>query len=528
MEPSSVATRTTHRDKKQRKTSSAAASASFSSSSNNSAILFSPPIEMRCAPDRGRYLVASRDLQRGELVHVEAPYAVVIDSSMQTFVCAWCWKIQENTSPPRAEGTTTNEDNSAEEMDDELRFWSFSIRCESCKAMYYCSTECQENHYRESHSHGECALLTRYEARRAIKEREGHIWFASSDLTYFRFVVQIIAKLEKEIETLHSDKTTEELDAYYFGSSTNANNSNNDNIIDVNKSVTFQELWALVANRESFDEERIAYISKMVKTLLQTVISRTARSYPLWSKAIEKVKPKPKLKSKSFLPYKDPNKKKPKIMNTRLLELFCKLECNSFGIWLTNDDGIGMGVYPRCSYFNHSCAPTVGKLTSFILAPLNPDSEVLQGIKRVINFGNKSEEINKRLQLQWLFTLTNVRKGEELTYSYVDISAPGCVRRQELQQHYFFDCRCERCKLDVAIEAASAAEASNELVELKKKSQAVTDFCDWIVCKKPGCCGIIVTIENEDGSKLLRLCKFCGEEQILPNNQTTPKLLSKQ
>jgi len=44
-------------------------------------------------------------IPQGELVHIEAPYAIVIDSSMRTFVCAWCWNIRENTDtvpPPKS------------------------------------------------------------------------------------------------------------------------------------------------------------------------------------------------------------------------------------------------------------------------------------------------------------------------------------------------------------------------------------------------------------------------------------------
>lgn len=103
-----------------------------------------------------------------------------------------------------------------------------------------------------------------------------------------------------------------------------------------------------------------------------------------------------------------------------LLEIYCKHRVNMFGLWAHGGECLGYGVYPRASYFNHSCWPN----TTFFK---NPDLKVPH-----MNF----------------MTVWPIEKeGEEVCISYIDISAGLRDRRNTLLDKYFFHCTCERCML---------------------------------------------------------------------------------
>ncbi|KAH9946515.1 SET domain-containing protein [Amylocystis lapponica] len=98
---------------------------------------------------------------------------------------------------------------------------------------------------------------------------------------------------------------------------------------------------------------------------------------------------------------------------------------NSFGIWempLTEEsECLGFAVYPRQSLFNHHCSPNVSK------------------------------ERNGRA-LRFL-TMKTVGAGEELCISYGHVEGMGWrERRKELQEGWFFECRCSRCLAEIGAE----------------------------------------------------------------------------
>lgn len=91
---------------------------------------------------------------------------------------------------------------------------------------------------------------------------------------------------------------------------------------------------------------------------------------------------------------------------------------NSFGIWQMpmslESEGLGFGVYPVPSFFNHNCWPNVRK-----------DRE------------------GRRLRF---VTTKEVRAGEELCISYGHVEdMPLEDRRNHLREGWFFVCLCSRC-----------------------------------------------------------------------------------
>lgn len=108
------------------------------------------------------------------------------------------------------------------------------------------------------------------------------------------------------------------------------------------------------------------------------------------------------------------------ISDDELLEIYCKHRVNMFGLWANGGECLGYGVYPRASYFNHSCWPN----TTFYK---NPDLKV------------------PHMNFLTVWPIQN--EGEEVCISYIDISVGLSERRNTLLDKYFFHCTCERCML---------------------------------------------------------------------------------
>ncbi|KAJ2780306.1 hypothetical protein H4R18_003542 [Coemansia javaensis] len=80
---------------------------------------------------------------------------------------------------------------------------------------------------------------------------------------------------------------------------------------------------------------------------------------------------------------------------------------------------LGTSMYPTAVYFNHSCSPNVAKTR----------------VGRNMRF----------------VAAADVRLGDELFISYGCISDPVAERRSRLREHFFFECTCSRCALELAV-----------------------------------------------------------------------------
>eukprot|EP01132_Coremiostelium_polycephalum_P003269 gene3269-4094_t len=103
-----------------------------------------------------------------------------------------------------------------------------------------------------------------------------------------------------------------------------------------------------------------------------------------------------------------------------LLNIVLRNRCNAFYIQGRlkeggNGESRGCGVYVRNSFFNHSCKPNVNYWV----------------------LGN-SLEVECSL-------MRPVKKGEELSISYIDTSASLKNRREKLLEGYLFHCLCDKC-----------------------------------------------------------------------------------
>ena len=77
-------------------------------------------------------------------------------------------------------------------------------------------------------------------------------------------------------------------------------------------------------------------------------------------------------------------------------------------------DVVGVGLYPLISMINHSCVPNATLYIHNTMAELRP--------------------------------LRKLKKGEEITINYIDITLPTRMRQKLLRETYYFDCQCDRCR----------------------------------------------------------------------------------
>lgn len=92
----------------------------------------------------------------------------------------------------------------------------------------------------------------------------------------------------------------------------------------------------------------------------------------------------------------------------------CAVMCNTSRLVTPTFDPLGLVLDPRTIVINHSCSPNA-----------------------IVVFDGPKLSVR---------ALEPISKEEEVFISYVDSSAPYGVRKAELQEQYFFDCACKKCR----------------------------------------------------------------------------------
>ncbi|CDO74683.1 hypothetical protein BN946_scf184671.g6 [Trametes cinnabarina] len=111
---------------------------------------------------------------------------------------------------------------------------------------------------------------------------------------------------------------------------------------------------------------------------------------------------------------------------------------NSFGIWETplmeESECLGFAVYPVASFFNHR-KPRFSNETILPLLIEYVDADCAPNVRK--------ERDGRTLRF---LTTRPVEDGEELCISYGHVETMDVqTRRQELQEGWYFECRCSRC-----------------------------------------------------------------------------------
>ena len=107
----------------------------------------------------------------------------------------------------------------------------------------------------------------------------------------------------------------------------------------------------------------------------------------------------------------------------RALNAFRK---NNFGIVDSLHASIGEGVYPCAALLNHSCHPNCILRYEFGVPYQNNNTSYYPPILSIV-------------------ACRNIKRGEELTHSYVDLALPTSERQSRLFETHGFKCNCTRC-----------------------------------------------------------------------------------
>ncbi|CAG9574258.1 conserved hypothetical protein [Leishmania major strain Friedlin] len=129
--------------------------------------------------------------------------------------------------------------------------------------------------------------------------------------------------------------------------------------------------------------------------------------------------------------------------------LCAAVQCNSFGVYDTQDHCIGFGIYPEASYFNHSCVPN---------------------LCRVMHHGSR---------IAAFYALRAIAAQEPLTICYTDVEQLNSAeRRRNLLSTYRFFCMCERC--------SGKAEGPQMAIAAAGNCESVSGPCSGCVEVSPG------------------------------------------
>lgn len=320
-------------------------------------------------PGCGRLVVAARDIDAGEVVFTEEAYAVApnVDHAKKKF-CVFC-----------AAPVTT----------------AFAS-CACCSSVFCCES-CRDAH-NEAHSNlGECAALQFCQLMRSKIPAE--------DLDTFQMACLIVARCVAEGK--------QQLLTREASSMGNADHLRAPTVQTVGLGCeTADPLAFLNMDSPSLTCSSYEHVECLVTNLSDIdseIIDDFSRLYDLYIEGVHKKKLMNKLKSMESFLYPD-------VSRITFLSLCCAFLCNGFGFWDCKGRKQATAVYPRSSYFNHNCAPNLGR----------------RNVKhsRVIEF----------------FTARKVEAGEQLCISYVDVRLPAAERIAKLRATYTFICQCQRCQ----------------------------------------------------------------------------------
>lgn len=121
-------------------------------------------------------------------------------------------------------------------------------------------------------------------------------------------------------------------------------------------------------------------------------------------------------------------------------------ENNNFTMTDEEMDGFAYGVFPNAAYMNHSCHPNAMITWAFMGNPAPSIGDEF----RLTECADRMTMIVR--------SMTNIREGEEIMISYVNISKPLEERREILESNYGFDCYCPCCEQDLKSKDNSANE----------------------------------------------------------------------
>ncbi|KIK39557.1 hypothetical protein CY34DRAFT_808181 [Suillus luteus UH-Slu-Lm8-n1] len=354
-----------------------------------------PLVDLQTTPHGGRSLFATQPITRGTNIFAcEVPFAHVIYKDYRREVCAQCFAYAASTS--RSIG--------------DPRTWSIrSCMRATAETVWFCTDECKVTW--ESGVIGPLiadvnALLGKAKiATRSQSARDGHDPILPN-ISTAQITQDYIDEAWVDVENFVSSRTL--LSSY----------CSTMNLEDMELEISRSVASAIV--------QRYVIDHRLANLTASSVISSSdlwAEVLNLQSSELSNVSLRPyilkaHLRVYAFLCHSLPTHLKTYVPMARII--LARDTGNAFGIWDgdSRDEMLGWGLWAGASYFNHSCCPNVEKTR----------------VGRAMHFT----------------TSRSVETGEELCISYIDTNQTITQRRQDLENSWFFKCRCQRCLLEEA------------------------------------------------------------------------------
>lgn len=316
---------------------------------------------------RGRFVVAATDIAAGSLIFKEDAYCVaqrVVDAKHPR--CIYCCGDARNPLST----------------------------CKQCGSAY-CSEACAAHHSSSHAETGECCATILAKAARGIVPEE--------DMDTFEMLCLILAKCASEGKAGRLRRTAPPASAGAFETVGFGQ--------ECASPLEFLNTGASPAHVFKPTYDYVECLGTNTRDTSEEIVQDFSTLFDLFEKVLQKKKFAQRARSLEHVVPCD-------VSRDTFVAICNAFLCNGFGIWSAVNHQLGVALYPQSSYFNHSCAPNMGRRNC-------------TG-SRVIEF----------------FAARDIEAGEPLCISYIDLKLPAAERKAKLMATYSFECMCIRCAPD--------------------------------------------------------------------------------
>lgn len=361
-------------------------------------------------------MFATSDIKPWTQIHSDkAPFAYVIYKDYRKEVCAHCFAYSASDYAPSTVGSS--------------RTWSIKWSRAGVATAWFCSDTCKDNWERDEAS----VLLMEVDALLTKGQAGTRKRFKSPEEVK---VTAMLPSFEPENRTITQgtiDAAWESAEALVASKAHLTLYYSSLQLEDMELEIA-RSLAAAIVRR--YCDERLSLSDQTSQTTRNQDVS-WPQLLSLQTNELRNIQTRPYmltayLRIYVFLSHALPKYLRQYISTVR--EVLARDTGNAFGIWDSDrrDEMMGWGIWVSSSYFNHSactCCCAVGKeLTTMIIGCTPNVRKKREG--RALHF-----EVTRKIQA-----------GEELCISYIDTDSPVGQRRRELEESWFFTCRCLRCE----------------------------------------------------------------------------------
>ncbi|KAL7647372.1 UNVERIFIED_CONTAM: hypothetical protein RMT77_000968 [Armadillidium vulgare] len=419
----------------------------------------SSAVSMSYAPDKGRYIIANRDIMPGEILVSEKCFSCILLPSYLSFHCSYC-----------------------------LRKTYIPLPCPNCSLVVFCSEECLTKGLESFHSI-ECPVLSSLIALDCGKNPK----------LAFRMIIQTpLKELKSKVSCYLKEKSN---DPQHLG-------YNEENIYS---SQDYRTIFHLVTNKDKRSVsdlfKRVVKAACLVKILLKT--NYFGRPFLHLDEIETKIK-----EDISFVGF---------VLSTHLMNLPCNahsiaaLAVNVKSYQDSVMQEIGAGTYGALSLINHSCNPTIARscygsaVMAYAIIFVPKGAEIFDCYGEHYSMNTKLER-HKEIKLQYYFDCNcDACSGNWSLYS--KLKSETLVKCLECTSPVPFEEKaCPKCKistLEMKAPTRTSGDISEPLFHNISKSISLFNSAYKNILKGD--------ITKESIERLLELIFYLSKYAILPN-----------